>query len=649
MIEGVYPEVDAGKFPVKRSLGETVTVEADISADGHDALSAVLRHRHQSSSDWTETAMTPLVNDRWRAQFAVTQLGRYQFTLEGWVDPFKTWSRQLAKRIEAGQDVKLELEAGAQMVEAAARRVGGAGGARLTTLAQALRKDGSAMTAAAKEGLEALMERHADRSEGTTLGRELEVVVEPERARYGAWYEMFPRSTGRAGSHGTFHDLEQRLPYVSGMGFDVLYLPPIHPIGSTHRKGRNNSTRSTAADPGSPWAIGSAEGGHKAVNPALGTLEDFRRFVHVAAEHGLSVALDIAFQCSPDHPYVREHPEWFRHRADGSIQFAENPPKKYEDIVPFDFETAAWRELWQELLSIVLFWIEQDVHIFRVDNPHTKPFPFWEWLIGEVKQRHPEVIFLSEAFTRPKVMYRLAKVGFSQSYTYFAWRNTAWELMQYFSELTQPPVVDFFRPNLWPNTPDILTEYLQNGGRAAFATRFMLAATLGASYGIYGPAFELCENRPREAGSEEYLDSEKYQLRSWDLESPDSLRELITLVNKVRRENPALQVDRGLRFHPTENDQLIAYTKSTEDLADVVLTVVNLDPHHTQVGMVTLPLEQLGIPLARTYQAHEQLSGARYMWNGPRNYVEINPASVPGQIFRFRRRVRSEHDFEYFM
>jgi len=649
VIEGVYPEVDAGKFPVKRSLGETVTVEADISADGHDALSAVLRHRHQSSSDWTETAMTPLVNDRWRAQFAVTQLGRYQFTLEGWVDPFKTWSRQLAKRIEAGQDVKLELEAGAHMVEAAARRVGGAAGARLTTLAQALRKDGSAMTAAAKEGLEALMERHADRSEGTTLGRELEVVVEPERARYGAWYEMFPRSTGRAGSHGTFRDVEQRLPYVSGMGFDVLYLPPIHPIGSVHRKGRNNSTRSTAADPGSPWAIGSAEGGHKAVNPALGTLEDFRRFVHVAAEHGLSVALDIAFQCSPDHPYVREHPEWFRHRADGSIQFAENPPKKYEDIVPFDFETAAWRELWQELLSIVLFWIEQDVHIFRVDNPHTKPFPFWEWLIGEVKQRHPEVIFLSEAFTRPKVMYRLAKVGFSQSYTYFAWRNTAWELMQYFSELTQPPVVDFFRPNLWPNTPDILTEYLQNGGRAAFATRFMLAATLGASYGIYGPAFELCENRPREAGSEEYLDSEKYQLRSWDLESPDSLRELITLVNKVRRENPALQVDRGLRFHPTENDQLIAYTKSTEDLADVVLTVVNLDPHHTQVGMVTLPLEQLGIPLDRTYQAHEQLSGARYMWNGPRNYVEINPASVPGQIFRFRRRVRSEHDFEYFM
>ena len=360
--------------------------------------------------------------------------------------------------------------------------------------------------------------------------------------------------------------------------------------------------------------------------------------MHVAAEHGLSIALDIAFQCSPDHPYVREHPEWFRHRPDGSIQFAENPPKKYEDIVPFDFETVAWRELWQELLSIVLFWIEQDVHIFRVDNPHTKPFPFWEWLIGEVKQQHPEVIFLSEAFTRPKVMYRLAKVGFSQSYTYFAWRNTSWELMQY-----------FFRPNLWPNTPDILTEYLQNGGRAAFATRFMLAATLGASYGIYGPAFELCENRPREAGSEEYLDSEKYQLRSWDLESPDSLRELITLVNKVRRENPALQVDRGLRFHPTENDQLIAYTKSTEDLADVVLTVVNLDPHHTQVGMVTLPLEQLGIPPDRTYQAHEQLSGARYMWNGPRNYVEINPASVPGQIFRFRRRVRSEHDFEYFM
>ena len=545
--------------------------------------------------------------------------------------------------------MKPDIEIGARLVEAAAARAPGDAGAKLTTLAQALRKVGPAMPAAQGEQLQTLMDRHADRSQSSRYARELEIVVDPERARFGSWYELFPRSAGKPGTHGTFRDLEQRLPYVSGMGFDILYLPPIHPIGRTHRKGRNNSVRATANDPGSPWAIGSELGGHKSVNPDLGTLDDFKRFVRVAGEHGLAVALDIAFQCSPDHPYVREHPEWFRHRPDGSIQFAENPPKKYEDIVPFDFESESWRELWLELLSVVQFWIGQGVRIFRVDNPHTKPFAFWEWLIGEIKRAHPDVIFLAEAFTRPKVMYRLAKLGFSQSYTYFAWRNAAWEIAQYFTELSRPPVADFMRPNLWPNTPDILNEYLQNGGRPAFAARFLLAATLGASYGIYGPAFELCEGRPREAGSEEYLDSEKYQLRAWNLESPDSLRELITLVNKLRRENPALQTDRTLRFHQTENQYLVGYTKSTEDLNDVVLTVVNVDPRRTQAGMVTLPLEELGLPLDKAYQAHELLTGARYVWNGPRNYVEINPSSAPGQIFRFRRQVRSEHDFEYFL
>ena len=658
VIEAVTPEVDGGRFPAKRSVGETVVVEADVFADGHDALSAVLRHRHESSAEWTEIAMTPLVNDRWRGRFTVTRLGRHLFTLEGWVDPFKTWNRQLAKRLEAGQDVKADLEIGARLVQAAAARAGGAGGAgragnqdgaRLTSLAAALRKQGEKMPAADHDELETLMDRHADRSLATAYPRELTISVEPQRARFGSWYEMFPRSAGKPGVHGTFRDLEQRLPYVSGMGFDILYLPPIHPVGKTNRKGRNNNVKASAGDPGSPWAIGSDEGGHKSVNPQLGTLDDFRRLVRVAAEHGLSVALDIAFQCSPDHPYVREHPEWFRHRPDGSIQFAENPPKKYEDIVPFDFETDAWRELWAELLSVILFWVDQGVRIFRVDNPHTKPFAFWEWLIAETKKRQPDVIFLSEAFTRPKVMYRLAKLGFSQSYTYFAWRNTAWEITQYFTELTRPPVVDFLRPNLWPNTPDILNEYLQHGGRAAFAARFLLAATLGASYGIYGPAFELAESRPREVGSEEYLDSEKYQLRAWDINSPDSLRELITAVNKVRRENPALQSDRTLRFHPTENEWLVGYTKSTEDLNDVVLTVVNVDPRRTQAGMVTLPLDDLGLPSDKPYQAHELLTGARYTWSGPRNYVEINPSSAPGQIFRFRRQMRTEHDFEYFL
>jgi starch synthase (maltosyl-transferring) len=650
VIEDVSPEIDGGRFPAKRSRGETVTVEADIFADGHDSLTAVMRYRHESSPAWVEVPMVALPNDRWRAEFTVTELGRYVFTVEGQVDHFETWRRQLAKRLEAGQDVSVELELAARMVESAAARAGedSADTAALKAYAHALRKTRGAASAALDSELARLMARHADRSRAVRHPREPAVAVEPEKARFSTWYELFPRSAGEPGRHGTFRDVERRLPEIARMGFDVLYLPPVHPIGHTNRKGANNKP-SAPGEPGSPWAIGSEQGGHKSVNPDLGTLEDFQRLVSAAGEHGLDVALDIAFQCSPDHPYTREHPEWFKHRPDGSIQYAENPPKKYEDIFPFDFETEHWRELWQELLSIVVFWIDHGVRIFRVDNPHTKPFAFWEWLIGEVKREHPEVIFLAEAFTRPKVMFRLAKLGFSQSYTYFAWRNTAWELYQYFTEISQKPVREFFRPNLWPNTPDILTEYLQTGGRTAFMARLVLAATLGANYGIYGPAFELCENHAREQGSEEYLDSEKYQLRSWDLDHPDNLRELVTLINEIRRENPALQTDRGLRFHPTENDQLLAYSKSTKDRSDVLLTVVNVDPHHTQRGWVTLPLDELGIEQERPYQAHELLSGARYMWNGPRNYVEINPHAMPAQIFRFRRRLRSEHDFEYFL
>jgi starch synthase (maltosyl-transferring) len=649
VIESVSPEIDGGRFAAKRAAGETVTVEADIFADGHDALGAVLRYRHESSASPIEVPMVPLANDRWRGEFTVTELGRYLFTLHGWVDHFETWRRQFAKRVEAGQDVALELEVAARMVEGTVARADGnlADAELLRQYAKSLRGKRGAATVAVEEQLAELMDRYADRSLGSVYPRELPVVVEPERARFSAWYELFPRSAGDPGKHGTFRDVERRLPEIARLGFDVLYLPPIHPIGGSKRKGANNKP-AKAGEPGSPWAIGSEEGGHKAINRDLGTLDDFRRLVQVAAEDGIDVALDIAFQCSPDHPYTREHPEWFKHRPDGSIQYAENPPKKYEDIVSFDFETENWRELWQELLSVVLYWVDQGVKVFRVDNPHTKPFPFWEWLIGEVKRNHREVIFLAEAFTRPKVMYRLAKLGFSQSYTYFSWRNTASELYQYFTELSQPPVRDFFRPNLWPNTPDILTEYLQTGGRAAFQARLVLAATLGASYGIYGPAFELMENRPREQGSEEYLDSEKYQLRSWDHDA-DNLRELIAMINRIRRENPALQTDRGLRFHPAENDQLLAYSKSAADGGNVILVVVNCDPYHVQRGMVTLPLDELGLEPDRSYQAHELLSGARYLWNGPRNYVEINPHAMPAQIFRFRHRVRSEHDFEYFL
>jgi starch synthase (maltosyl-transferring) len=637
VIEGVSPEIDAGRFPIKRTVGEAVVVEADVFADGHDLVAAVLLHRRADEAEWTETPMTSLGNDRWRAAFTVDRLGRYQYTLEGWVDPFRTWVRDLRRRLEAGQDVAAELLVGAALVQDAAGRAARSDRAVLLAYAEVLRRGGPGATQQVLgEPLAALMDRYADRRFATRYPRVLEVVVDRERARFSTWYELFPRSASpEPGRHGTFRDVEARLPYIAGMGFDVLYLPPIHPIGRTHRKGPNNVLGAGPDDPGSPWAIGSEEGGHKAVHPRLGTLEDFRRLVAAARAHGLEVALDLAFQTSPDHPYVREHPEWFRRRPDGTIQYAENPPKQYEDIYPFDFQTEAWRALWEELRSIVLFWIAQGVRIFRVDNPHTKPFAFWEWLIGTVKADHPDVIFLSEAFTRPRVMHYLAKLGFTQSYTYFAWRTTKAELEAYFTELTRPPVVEYFRPHLWPNTPDILTEQLQTGGRPAFVARLVLAATLGASYGIYGPAFELMEATPLRPGSEEYLHSEKYEIRHWPIDRPGSLAPLIARVNRIRRENPALQTDRTLRFHPIpDTDQLVAYSKHTEDRRNVVLVVVNLDPHHVQRGWVHLPLEELGLPAAQPYQVHDLLTDARYRWSGPRNYVELNPHVLPAHIFR---------------
>jgi starch synthase (maltosyl-transferring) len=448
--------------------------------------------------------------------------------------------------------------------------------------------------------------------------------------------------------HGSFADCEMRLPYVSAMGFDVVYLPPIHPIGHSKRKGANNAPQASAGEVGSPWAIGAADGGHKSIHSQLGTLEDFQHLLMKANELGIDIALDIAFQCSLDHPYIKEHPEWFRHRPDGSIQYAENPPKQYQDIYPFNFECDAWRELWEELLDVFLFWIGQGVHIFRIDNPHTKPFAFWEWLIGEVKQVYPEIIFLAEAFTRPKVIYRLSKLGFSQSYNYFPWRNTKSEIESYFTELNQTAVHEYFRPNLWPNTPDILPEYLQFGGRPAFMTRLVLAATLGASYGIYGPAYELMEATPREAGGEEYLNSEKYQVRHWDIDRADSLKDFIARVNRIRRDNPALQQNQRLYFFDVDNDNLCCFAKVSEDNVDIILVVVNLDPHHTQSGWVTLNLDVLGRD-GRSYQMHDQLTNARFLWSGARNYVELNPQVTTAHIFKLRRCVRTEHDFDYFV
>jgi starch synthase (maltosyl-transferring) len=650
MIDRVRPEIDGGRFPAKRTVGEKLKVRADIITDGHDLISGLLLYRREGAPRWRAVSLEVFPNDKYKASFRLSELGRYVYTVCAWLDRFKSWQRDLAKRVEAGQDVAVDLLEGARLIEEAAARESGDRALWLAQRAERLRSKRDV-----RLGLDrALALRMArclpDRGQITTYPKTLCVTVDPPQARFSAWYEMFPRSCSpEPGRHGTFADCEARLPYISEMGFDVLYLPPIHPIGRTHRKGRNNATVCLPDDPGSPWAIGSAEGGHTAVHPQLGTLEDFRRLVGAARARGIEVAMDLAFQCSPDHPYVAEHPEWFRRRPDGSIQYAENPPKKYEDIVPLNFETPARQELEAELKRVVDFWIAQGVSIFRVDNPHTKPLAFWEWLIAQVKREHPEVLFLAEAFTRPKVMHRLAKVGFSQSYTYFAWRNSAWEIRKYFSGLAQTDLAEFFRPNLWPNTPDILTEYLQTGGRPAFVIRLILAATLGANYGIYGPTFELCEDRPREPGGEEYLDSEKYEIRHWPLEAPQSLKPLIARVNRIRRENPALQQDRSLRFHPLDNEQLICYSKHSADRSNVVLVVVNLDPHHTHSGWLALPPAALGLQAEESFQVHDLLSDARYLWHAERNFIELNPQIIPAHIFRVRRKIRTERDFDYFL
>ena len=567
---------------------------------------------------------------------------RTRYTVTAWVDGFESWRKAVHAKVQAQQDVASDLLEGAALVRAAARR---ARAKRDVDAAQWLTDRARAMGgsddvfARAQTGLDDalanLIRRFPDRRGASTYERRLRVSVDRDRARYGAWYEMFPRSWGPDPTRSaTFREAEAHLVRVAGMGFDVVYLPPIHPIGTTFRKGRGNTLAAAPDDPGSPWAIGAAAGGHKAVDPGLGTLEDFDRFVREARRLGLEVGLDLAYQCSPDHPYVREHPEWFRHRPDGTIKYAENPPKKYQDIYPFDFESEAWEALWQELKSVVVFWIDRGVLIFRVDNPHTKPYPFWEWLIAEIRRDHPDAIFLSEAFTRPKVMYYLAKLGFTQSYTYFTWRNTKPELTDYFTELTQTEVAEFFRPNLFTNTPDILHAYLQTGGRPAFKIRLLLAATLGASYGIYS-GFELCEHRAV-PGTEEYLDSEKYQYRQWDWDRPGHIRDLVTVVNRIRRENPALHWDRSLRFCQTDNPNLLAFSKTSVDGANALLVVVNLDPAHLQHGWLHVPLEELGLPPHDPFDVVDLLDGEAYRWRERRNYVRLDPTLRPAHILRIR-------------
>jgi starch synthase (maltosyl-transferring) len=651
-IEAITPQVDHGRFAVKRIVGDRVIVEADCFADGHDALACVVRFRREEDAQWQEAPMIAIGNDRWRGSFTAAAVGRYRYTVCAWVDAFLSWRHDFARRVDA-DDVRVAARVGAGLIDASAMRAEGEDRRRLGEWARRLGDDVPLETLRAialDEDLAQVAQRHPDRRLQSIYPLELPLVVDRARAGFSSWYELFPRSTATSpGVHGTFGDCEARLAYVAHMGFDVLYLPPIHPIGRVRRKGPNNALVAGPGDVGSPWAIGASEGGHKAVHPELGTLDDFRRLVARAQSLGLEVALDIAFQCAPDHPCVGEHPEWFRHRPDGSIQYAENPPKKYQDIYPFNFESAQWSELWNELLGVLEFWIDQGVRIFRVDNPHTKPFAFWEWSIAKIKREHPDVIFLSEAFTRPKVMHRLAKLGFSQSYTYFTWRNTKHDIVEYFTELTRGPGRDYFRPNCWPNTPDILPEALQVGGRAAFMARLVLAATLCSNYGIYGPAFELLEHEPREPGAEEYLDSEKYQLRRWNLERPDSLAPFIARVNAVRRDNPALRHDGDLVFFPTDNDALLCYARVDAEADNAIVAVVNLDPHYTQSGWLSLDTAALGVDPEAPFQVHDLLTDARFLWSGPRNFVLLDPARAPAHLFRVRRRVRTERDFDYFL
>ncbi|MGO8719827.1 MAG: alpha-1,4-glucan--maltose-1-phosphate maltosyltransferase [Acidobacteriaceae bacterium] len=628
VIEAVRPEIHCGEFPIQRVVGETVTVEADVFADGHDAVSAQLLYRAPRERAWRVLPMCPLGNDRWQAEFAVTELGEYRYTVEGWVDSFATWRNAMKKRIDAGQETHVERMAGSILVAAAAKRAKKEDARALKEFSTKLNDtDQEAASAAALDPtLESLMQTYAEHAYSTRYAKKLSVSVGRERAGFSAWYEIFPRSCSPTPDQpGTFKDCEAWLPYIASMNFDVLYLPPIHPIGQAFRKGKNNAEKAAPGDVGSTWAIGSEEGGHKAIHTKLGTLEEFQSLIAAAQQHGLEIALDLAYQCSPDHPYVREHPSFFRKRADGTIQYAENPPKKYQDIYPLDFETEDWRALWVELKSIIDYWIDQGVLIFRVDNPHTKSFPFWTWVIAEVKAAHPDVIFLAEAFTRPKVMYRLAKLGFTQSYTYFTWRNTKEELTEYLEELTQTEVAEFFRPNFWPNTPDILHKELQKGGRPAFLSRFVLAATLASNYGMYGPAFELCENTPIKPGSEEYLNSEKYQLRHWNVEGPQNLQPLIARVNEIRRKHPALHGNRGLRFHPTDQPFLICYSKTDAEKHDVILVAVNLHHRDTQAGWVDLNLAELGVQPDQTFGVHDLLTSQRYQWTGARNYIQLGP------------------------
>ena len=641
VIENVTPLVDGGRYAVKRVIGEDLVVEADIFKDGHDVVAANLRWRVLGTEIWEDTAMVHVDNDRWRGACTFYQNTIYEYTVEAWTDTFRGWQHEFAAKFDAGiTELTSEALEGASLLQAASRRAQNlTDAARLLEFSEQIRTAENAEInfIAHSAELEVLMATYPDCSTATQYAPAPRVIVDRPEARGAAWYEFFPRSAGGHGNRGsTLRECLPRVDDAKAMGFNVIYFPPIHPIGHTNRKGRNNSLISDPDDPGVPYAIGNEAGGHKSIDPALGTLDDFDWLQAEVRNCGMEIALDFAINCSPDHPYVREHPEWFYKRPDGTIKYAENPPKKYEDIYPLNFRSENWRELWAEMKSIILFWAEHGVRIFRVDNPHTKPLPFWEYLISGVRREYPDVIFLSEAFTRPKMMKALAKVGFTQSYTYFTWRNSKQELADYFTELTQTEMREYFRGNLWPNTPDILPLVLQTGGRPAFMIRVLLAATLSSVYGIYS-GFELCENAAL-PGREEYLDSEKYQWKERDWNAPGNIKEWITRLNQIRKDNRALHFYDNLQFYPAENNAILFYGKMTAARDNIIVIVINLDPYQKQHSFIDVPIDQFGIVEGEQYQVHDLLTDARYVWSGRRNYVELDPEIQPAHLFRVRRR-----------
>lgn len=648
LIEDVRPSLDDGRYPVKRVSGRACEVQAVVFRDGHAAIRAVVKWRRKTSAAWSEVPMR-LVNpglDLWRAELPLPENARYVFTIEAWTDLYATWLADLQKRVCAGMPVRSEVLEGAALLDRIRRKARREAAEALPAAVSRLRRKAddpaAAFQAASDPALVDLVAGLQSRDDAVVFPRELEIVADRPRALFGAWYEMFPRSQGtEPGRHATFREAERRLADIEAMGFDVLYLPPIHPVGKTHRKGRNNSLTAGPDDPGSPWAIGSGHGGHDAVEPALGTLDDFDRFVEAARRHGLEIALDFAIQCSPDHPWVKEHPEWFPRRPDGTVKFAENPPKKYEDIYPLDFDTPDREGLWNEHRRVFQHWIDHGVRVFRVDNPHTKPPVFWEWLLADIQSAHPDVLFLAEAFTKPPMMKALAKLGFTQSYTYFTWRNTKRELEDYLTELTRTEMRDYFRPNFFANTPDILPTVLVTGGPPAFRMRLVLAATLSPSYGIYS-GYELCENAAMNhhavPGEHEYADSEKYEIRVRDWDAPGNIKGLVSRLNRIRRENAALQELPNLRFLEADNDRILFYSKATADRSNVLLIAVNLDPHRAQECTVRVPPDEVGVPPGGTFEVHDLLTDAQYTWS-ERNYVRLDPAAGPAHILRVGKKM----------